>query len=185
MNALVFVTGNERKLLEARGILAPLKVDVEPLDLPELQGSSDEIAAEKAKVAFAQLNKPLFVEDTSLHINALGGLPGPYIKHFLKSIGNDGILKMLSAFEDRSAVVRTTIGYCLEDGTVGTVYGEMPGTIVEARGTSNFGVFGFDPIFLPEGFDKTYAEMSNDEKNAISHRRKALEALRNILNEGD
>lgn len=182
--SLVFVTGSSRKLREAREILAPIEIATQALDLPEPQGTPEEIAAEKARLAFKQLKVPLFVEDTSLHITALGGLPGPYVKHFLETIGNEGIAKMLSAFRDKSAVSRTTIAYCLADGVVRVVKGEARGRIVEPRGTSNFGTFGFDPIFQPEGKRRTYAEMAPEEKNAISQRRKALEALHDALTQG-
>ena len=181
VGSLVFVTGNPRKLQEASEILAPIELSTETLDLPELQGSPDEIAREKARLAFKQLKVPLFVEDTSLHINAFGGLPGPYVKHFIQAIGTEGIVKMLSSFKDKSAVSRTTIAYCLDDGIISVVKGEVKGSIVEPRGTSNFGAFGFDPIFQPEGKNRTYAEMPSEEKNALSQRMKALKALHDAL----
>lgn len=182
--SLVFVTGSSRKLEEAREILAPIEVRTKALELPELQGSSDEIAKEKARLAFKQLRVPLFVEDTSLHITALGGLPGPYVKHFIAAVGNGGIVRMLSAFRDKSAISRTTIAYCLADGAVRVVKGEARGRIVRPRGASNFGAFGFDPIFQPKGKRRTYAEMAGEEKNAISQRRKALEMLHDALTQG-
>lgn len=185
VGSLVFVTGSARKLKEAREILAPIEISTESLDLPELQGTPDDIAREKARLAFEQLKVPLFVEDTSLHITALGGLPGPYVKHFLQTIGNEGIVRMLSSFKDKSAVSRTTIAYCLGDGAVSVVKGGVKGSIVEPRGTSNFGAFGFDPIFQPEGKSRTYAEMPSEEKNALSQRRKALEALHDALTQGE
>lgn len=184
VGALVFVTGSSRKLKEAQEILAPIEIQTKALDLPELQGTPEEIAAEKARLAFKQLKVPLFVEDTSLHIVALGGLPGPYVKHFLHAVGNAGIVKMLSPFRDKRAISRTTIAYCLDGGAVTVVKGEARGSIVEPRGTSNFGAFGFDPIFQPEGKKKTYAEMAPEEKNSLSQRRKALEALHKALTQG-
>jgi len=178
IDELVFVTANEHKLAEARAILSPLAVRAVVLDLPEMQGSPEEIAREKALSAFSRLKTPLFVEDTSLHCAGLKGLPGPYIKHFIAALGPAGIFRMASAFGDTRATARTTLAYCLADGEVLTVQGEASGTLVEPRGASGF---GFDPSFLPDGEKKTFGEMSAHEKNKISHRRRALEALRKVL----
>jgi len=174
-----FVTSNKNKLIEFQKILDPIQVVQLSYDIPELQGSPEEIARSKAHVAYQRFGIPLFVEDTSLHLNALGGLPGPYIKHFIGKIGCQGIVDMLKGFEDKGAVAKTTIGIALGKKT-GTATGEMRGTIVEPRGESTF---GFDPIFLPEGEEKTYAQMSADEKNNISHRRKAIDLLKEALSE--
>ena len=119
------------------------------------------------------------VEDTGLCFNAMKGLPGPYIKWFLESLGHDGLNKMLVGFEDHSAYAQCTFAY-----TPGPEYepmvfvGKTPGKIVPARGPPDF---GWDPIFMPDGYDVTYAEMDKATKNTISHRYRALDALRTYL----
>jgi len=90
-----------------------------------------------------------------------------------------GIVKMLQGFEDKTAVAKTTIGIALGEKS-GTATGEVSGKIVQPRGEAKF---GFDPIFQPEGEEKTFAEMTPDEKNSISHRRKALDLLKDALAE--
>ncbi|MBS3164372.1 non-canonical purine NTP pyrophosphatase [Candidatus Woesearchaeota archaeon] len=174
---LAFVTGSANKLKEAREILAPIVIEQLALEVPELQGEPEEIARAKVHVAYQQARVDLFVEDTSLHCQALKGLPGPYVKHFIGKLGAEGLWQILSAFPERRAVARTVVGFVIR-GKVGIAAGEVSGTIVAPRGTS---AFGFDPIFQPEGEKRTYAEMSAAEKNSISHRRKALEMLRQAL----
>ena len=96
-----FVTGNANKLKEVRAILgsscdASFVLEAKKVDLPELQGEPETIAAEKAALAARQIGGPTLVEDTSLCFNALGGLPGPYVKWFLEKTGHDGLYNMLS-----------------------------------------------------------------------------------------
>eukprot|EP01125_Pyxidicula_operculata_P005811 TRINITY_DN2029_c0_g1_i1.p1 TRINITY_DN2029_c0_g1~~TRINITY_DN2029_c0_g1_i1.p1 ORF type:complete len:120 (-),score=17.41 TRINITY_DN2029_c0_g1_i1:39-398(-) len=107
-------------------------------------------------------------------------MPGPYIKWFLKSCGHEGLNKMLSGFEDKSGYAMATFSFTAGEGKeVFTFSGKTDGNIVAARGESGF---GWDPIFQPhEGHGKTYGEMTKDEKNSISHRRRALEKLTSFL----
>ena len=104
-------------------------------------------------------------------------MPGPYIKWFLEKIGPEGLHRMLAGFDDKSAEARCTFAY--HDGTEGSSVllfrGVTAGTIVDPRGPRDF---GWDPCFQPQGFDLTYAEMDKAVKNTISHRFKALDALR-------
>ncbi|MCX7894815.1 MAG: non-canonical purine NTP pyrophosphatase [Thermoanaerobaculum sp.] len=178
---LTFVTSSEEKFQEAQAILAlPLqRVD---LDLPEVQGLDVEVLAEeKARTAFAQLQRPVIVEDTSLELEALGGFPGPLVKWLLKAAGPQALPQMLQGFATRAAVARTAAvafdGVRLIRGV-----GKVRGIIVpQPRGS---GGFGWDVGFAPEGGDgRTYAEMSPQEKNRISHRAHALRALRHALEE--
>ncbi|CAE7893797.1 unnamed protein product, partial [Symbiodinium sp. KB8] len=112
---LTFVTGNKNKLLEVQKILAdgelPFSITNKSLDLPELQGEPEEVAAEKCKLAAAEVGGPVFCEDTSLCFNALGGLPGVYIKWFLGKLGHDGLNKMLAGFEDKSAYAQCIFAF--------------------------------------------------------------------------
>lgn len=179
-----FATGNNKKLQEVVAILAdghplPFEIDSVKLDLPELQGEPEDIAKEKCRLASQEVGGAVMVEDTCLCFNALKGLPGPYIKWFLEKCGHDGLNRMLDGFEDRTAYAQCTFAY-----TPGPEYeplifiGRTHGAIVPARGPTDF---GWDPIFLPDGFKETYAEMEKSVKNTISHRYRALDALRSYL----
>eukprot|EP01034_Spumella_vulgaris_P022580 gene22581-28713_t len=128
------------------------------IDLPELQGEPDEVSREKCKLAAEQVKGPVMVEDTSLCYNALGGLP---------------------AYEDKSAYAQCVFSFTMGPGQeVFTFVGRTHGKIVPARGPLDF---GWDPIFQPDGYDGTYAELSKEIKNTISHRYRSLEALREYL----
>lgn len=187
---IVFVTGNEKKLEEVKRILQPSADDNNTLqyilmskkvDLPELQGDPIAIAREKCTAAAGLVGGPVITEDTSLCFNALRGLPGPYIRSFLESCGLEGLHKMLSGFEDKSAYAQTVVAFSAGPGKDPIVFdGRTNGKIVPARGSLDF---GWDPIFEPvEGDGKTYAEMTGPEKDAISHRSRAFHQLRDYMN---
>ncbi|KAH7832936.1 hypothetical protein Vadar_001537 [Vaccinium darrowii] len=174
---VTFVTGNAKKLEEVRAILGhSIPFNSLKLDLPELQGEPEEISKEKARLAANQVNGPVLVEDTCLCFNALKGLPGPYIKWFLQKIGHEGLNNLLMAYTDKSAyalcVFSLALGPTMEPITF---LGKTPGKIVPPRGPNDF---GWDPIFQPDGYDQTYAEMPKEEKNKISHRSRALALVR-------
>ncbi|KAI8072883.1 inosine triphosphate pyrophosphatase [Gongronella butleri] len=180
LHKLSFVTGNKNKLTEVQAILqGVIDVDSHKIDLPELQGTTQDIAIEKCKMAADILQGPCMTEDTCLCFNAMNGMPGPYIKWFLSSVGLEGLNKMLDGFEDRTAYALCTIGYCEGPGHEPVIFeGITPGRIVRARGPTDF---GWDPVFEPDGFDKTYAELDKETKNTISHRYRALEKLKEHL----
>ena len=175
MKRIVFVTTNENKIKEASEIL---RIEIVPKDLEidEVQTlDPSECVEKKAEVAYSLTKSPILVEDTSLFFSAWGQLPGVFIDYFMKSLGNEGILKLLSSEKDRSALAQTSL--CYFDGkklivTVGKVKGTIP---TEIRGK---GGFGWDPIFIPQGKNKTFAEMTSKEKNSLSMRRIALEVLK-------
>ncbi|ORX59268.1 hypothetical protein BCR36DRAFT_317314 [Piromyces finnis] len=178
---IVFVTGNINKLKEVNAILdldKPLKN--QKIDLPELQGPSTQyIATQKCLEAARRVNGPVLTEDTSLHFNSLKGLPGPYIKWFLQELGHNGLNDILAAYEDKSAYALCTFAYCEGPGKEVQLFeGKTNGKIVMPRGPTDF---GWDPIFQPEGFEQTYAEMPKSMKNTISHRYKALEKVKKFL----
>lgn len=183
---VTFVTGNAKKLeevvaiLSAGGAALPCDVTNAKLDLPELQGEPEEVAAEKAKLAAQEIGGPAMTEDTSLCFNALGGLPGVYIKWFLEKLGHDGLNKMLAAHEDKSAYAQCVFAYCAGPGAKPVTFvGRTAGKIVGARGPLDF---GWDPVFEPdESGGKTFAEMAKPDKNAISHRGRALAKVRDFL----
>ena len=143
------------------------------LDLPEYRSEDvGEIARGKAQHAYSQLKVPLIVDDTGFFIDALKGFPGPYAAYVLQSIGNTGILKLMSAVSDRNARFVTAIAFADEQG-VHVFKGTIEGRITSSpRGT---GGFGYDPIFETGG--KTLAEIPLDEKSRISHRARALAAF--------
>jgi len=183
---ITFVTGNKKKVEEIQRLLQdgsggviPYQITNRKLDLPELQGEPEEIAIEKCKLAATQVDGPVLIEDTSLCFNSLNGLPGPYIKWFLEKTGHDGLNNLLANYEDKGAYAQTIFSLWL-DGEVHLFVGKTDGNIVPARGALDF---GWDPIFEPiegEG-GRTYAEMTKDEKNRISHRGKAFLKLKSFL----
>ncbi|KAH8261846.1 hypothetical protein KR038_005054 [Drosophila bunnanda] len=172
---ITFVTGNAKKLEELLAILGPSfprPIVSQKIDLPELQGDIDEIAIKKCKEAARQVNGPVLVEDTSLCFNSLEGLPGPYIKWFLEKLQPEGLHRLLHGWEDKSAQAICTFGYCDGVGAEPLIFkGITDGVIVAPRGPRDF---GWDPVFQPKGYDKTYAELPKAEKNTISHRYRAL-----------
>jgi inosine triphosphate pyrophosphatase len=184
---ITFVTGNKKKLEEVQRILfdddsnhASFTLTNAKLDLKELQGDPVEIAKEKCEAAAKAIGGAVITEDTSLCFMALQELPGPYIKWFLEKCGHDGLNKMISAYEDKSAYAQTVVAYSEGPGKEVHVFdGRTMGNIVPARGTLDF---GWDPIFEPdEGGGKTYAEMNKDEKDSISHRSRAFSKLKTFL----
>ena len=180
MEKLYFVTGNKNKLAEVQQILGD-SVDLEAvdIDLPELQGTPEEIVLEKCRIAFDQLKKPCIVEDTSLCFNALNGLPGPYIKWFIKDGDLTKLQKMLVGFNNYTGYAQCIFALKTEERFETVLFvGQTHGKIVEPKGPKNF---GWDPVFQPDGSDKTFAEMDNNEKNKISHRFKALEKMQKFI----
>lgn len=181
---IYFATGNKKKLEEVVAILEaghklPFSVQPAAVDLPELQGDPEEIAAEKCRLAVEKLQAAVMVEDTCLCFNALKGLPGPYIKWFLQRLGHDGLNRMLVGFDDKTAYAQCTFAYSAGPGCEPIVFvGRTDGRIVPARGPPDF---GWDPIFEPSGFDQTYAELDKQVKNGISHRYRSLDKLRAYL----
>ncbi|XP_009377451.2 inosine triphosphate pyrophosphatase [Pyrus x bretschneideri] len=170
---VTFVTGNAKKLEEVRAILGTsIPFNSLKLDLPELQGEPEDISKEKARLAAIQVNGPVLVEDTCLCFNALKGLPGPYIKWFLQKLGHEGLNNLLMAYEDKSAYALCSFSFTTGPSVEPiTFLGKTPGRIVPARGPTDF---GWDPVFQPDGYEQTYAEMPKEEKNKISHRFRAL-----------
>lgn len=177
---ITFITSNNNKLKEVQSILNTCNFNTMSLDLPEIQGDPEEIAIEKCKYALNVLKCPVLIEDTCLCFHALQNLPGPYIKWFFKKLKNDGLIKLLSGFEDKSAHALCIFALGIPDKEPILFIAKTNGQIVPPRGSE---IFGWDPIFQPNGYNCTYAEMDNDKKNKISHRFKALVQLKLYLNE--
>ncbi|GAQ87725.1 Inosine triphosphate pyrophosphatase [Klebsormidium nitens] len=181
---VTFVTGNAKKLEEVKAIIGgKIPFKSVKLDLPELQGEPEEISKEKCRIAARQVQGPTLVEDTCLCYNALNGLPGPYVKWFLQKTGHEGLNNLLLAYDDKSAYAMCIFSFAMDaDSEPITFTGKTHGVVVPARGP---GDFGWDPIFQPDGYDLTYAEMPKEEKNKISHRRRALDKVREFFEKHD
>ena len=179
---LTFITSNKKKLEEVIQILGPnfpYIIKALDLDLPELQGEPEYIVSEKCRLASLKVDGAVLVEDTSLCFNALGGMPGPYIKWFQDKIGLEGLNNLLMAYEDKTAVAKCIFAFKNCKGEPIHIFtGKVNGSIVEPRGALKF---GWDPIFLPNGYRQTFAEMDSETKNQISHRYKALQLVKEFL----
>ncbi|WP_456421801.1 XTP/dITP diphosphatase [Thermococcus sp.] len=179
---LAFITSNPGKVEEAREYFKPLGVEVYQLriEYPEIQADTlEEVAEYGAKWLAEKIEGPFFLDDSGLFIDALRGFPGVYSAYVYKTLGYLGILKLLEGEMNRSAHFKSVIAYW--DGELHIFTGRVDGEITtEPRGK---GGFGFDPVFKPRGFDKTFAEMTTEEKNKISHRGRALRAFAQWLRE--
>ncbi|EDN06501.1 predicted protein [Histoplasma mississippiense (nom. inval.)] len=128
MKTINFITGNKNKLAEVQAILGDtIEVQNRAIDVPEIQGSIEEIAKEKCRKAAETVQGPALTEDTALEFNALKGLPGPYIKWFLEALGHDGLNKLLDPYEDKSIVAVCTFAFSSGPGSNGPSQG--PGDI--------------------------------------------------------
>lgn len=165
---LRFVTTNPGKVHEATEYL-PETVEQYDYDYTEIQSDDlAEIAAHGATEAFEAANGPVFVEDSGLFVDALDGFPGPYSSFVYATLGIERVAALARSEADQTARFRSVIAYTDGD-TVETFEGAVVGRIVEPRGTEGF---GYDPIFEHDG--RTFAELPTEEKNAVSHRGRAL-----------
>jgi XTP/dITP diphosphohydrolase len=172
---LVLVTQNPHKLKELTPLFKKYKVefDTTSLEKHEIRSESiEEIAQLAAKVAYETLQQPVVVDDTGFFVDSLNGFPGSYAGIILNFIGFEGILRLMTDKNERASVFKTAVGY-FDGETLESFVGTMSGSV--ARESAGVGGFGYDPIFIPDGFTKTYAELTFDEKVSISHRTKAFE----------
>lgn len=178
MDVITFITGNAKKAERIREIL-PIELNHKKVDLIEIQSMDvREVVRYKVLEAYKHVQGPVLVEDVSLRFNALGKLPGPYVKSFLEQIDNEGLCKWLDGYTDRSAVAHVCFG--LYDGNeIHFFENEKSGIIApEPRGPKDF---GWDPIFIPEGSQLTYAELGSVGSIPFSMRRPALKKLEEFL----
>ncbi len=170
MSSLYFASSNQNKFEEARLVLSEFGISLKffRCNLEEIQAKSlEEIAVHKVSQAYLLCSKPVIVEDDGLFIKVLMGFPGPYSSFVFDTIGNKGILKLLS--RQRSAEFRSIIAYSGKKGDVMIFDGNVKGKIsTKLQGKR----WGFDPIFIPHGETLTYSQLKN--KNLISHRYLAL-----------
>jgi XTP/dITP diphosphohydrolase len=167
---------NVNKFHEAKSALSDMKIKVIMLKKRKIEIQSDkieEVVKRSALWITERDARPIIVEDAGFFIHALGGFPGPYSSYVYRKIGLAGILELLDLSTNRGAEFRSAVAFCDCGDLIRMFTGSVNGTVThEKRGT---GGFGFDPIFIPRGEKRTFAEMSIEEKNHISHRAKALE----------
>lgn len=194
---IIFATGNPGKLREAAEVLGPDYEIVSPASLgiteeiPETGSTLQENSLQKAQYLFERTGLPVFADDTGLEVDALGGAPGIYSARYAGP-GHDhnaNMAKLLDELSSRDAFdptsrrarFRTVVTLILADGTPHYFEGVCEGSIATGkRGTAGF---GYDPVFLPDAYPgRTLAEVSEEEKNAVSHRGNALRALSRWLN---
>lgn len=200
---IVFATNNRNKLAEIQSILGD-RFEIVSLkdigcdaDIPETGSTLEENAMQKARYIYDNYGLSVFADDTGLEVDALGGAPGVYSARYAGGEGHDSeanmtrLLSELGENNNRKAQFRTVIALLLKDDSAtdnnqpepagklfeGIAKGEI---ILERRGGEGF---GYDPIFMPEGYDRTFAELGLDVKNKISHRAKAVERLAEYLKE--
>lgn len=174
MGNIIFVTGNQGKFEEAKQIIPDLvQQDIDLVEIQEIDPKK--VITHKLEEAKKLLSGNLIVEDTSLYLNGLNGLPGPLIKWFMKTIGNDGLFKIANSIGDTKAIAKVVVGFSKENGNIEFFEGAIDGNIVSPRGDNGF---GWDPIFQPIGETKTFAEMTQEEKNEISMRKIAFQKLK-------
>jgi len=143
---------------------------------PEIQAESLEITIIPGlQWVISKYNRPVMIDDSGLFIDALKGFPGVYSSYVFKTVGNDGILNLMKGLKDRKARFECCIGFMRPGAEPFIAKGVAPGTISSKK--MGAGGFGYDPIFVPDGFDRTYAQFEIKDKNKISHRGRAIDLL--------
>ncbi len=173
---IFFATGNLHKYEEASDLLSKYGIRITRVNVKtvEIQANSVEDVAifsvmQASKMGFL----PILVEDAGLFINVLKGFPGPFSSYVYRTIGTKGVLKLLEGEKDRFSEFRSSVAFYASNGLKKCFSGVVAGRISEwERGTRGF---GFDPIFAPmNGDGRTFAEMTTEEKNNLSHRAEAF-----------
>ena len=193
---IVMASHNQHKIKEIEAITQKFGMPVisrddagvPPVEIAEDGETFEENSLKKAQEILKLCGRITLADDSGLEVDYLGGAPGVYSARFAGEDGNDAknnekLLKLLDGLkkEDRKAKFVSVITMVFPDGEVLTARGECPGRIITAPAGENG--FGYDPLFVPDGYDKTFAQLTAEEKNRISHRAKALEKLEQLLNE--
>src|SRR3990167_8016525 len=177
LSEITVVTTSKDKLAEINKILGT-NHKVSKIEIPEIQSLNlDEVITEKAKAAYKIFKKPVLVEDVSLEIKALKGLPGTFVKFFIATLGTEGTVALV---KNKKTDTKVTDAIAIYDGKnlkvfKGTVYGTL-----SPKNRGSYG-FGFDKVFIPKGYTKTYAQLPDQVKNSISHRALALKKVKKYL----
>ena len=180
MKDFVFVSGNMHKVHWLEVFLGH-KVEHAKLNLDEIQSLDPRnVIAHKTRQAYLALQRPVLVEDTSLQFNALGKLPGPFIKFFLEQLGNEGLCKLLKPYDNKSAIATVIFGYF--DGTNVHYFEATKKGAIASNPRGEMG-HGWDPIFIPQGSGKTYGEMSQSEyeSDEVSLRKDAVKHFKDYI----
>ena len=182
MPELQIITSNNGKIKEFKEIFGDSKyLPVQNnIDYPEIQAPSLEDVVDFGLSWLGEKIEPPFViDDSGVFIDNFDGFPGVYTRYVYDTIGLAGVLKQMQGVDNRACTFRCVLGLLTESGEKQKFVGECSGTLInELRGDEGF---GYDPIFIPEGFDKTFAELESEEKNSISHRGKAMGKLIDFL----
>ena len=178
LSDVLFASSNTNKYEEAKKILAEFDIELDffQTDLVEIQDDSlAKIAVQKALNAYDKCKKPVIIEDDGLFIESLSGFPGPYSSYIFNTIGNNGILKLMG--DNRDAQFVAIIAFCDSSNEPTLFESRVAGTISK---NIQDGGWGYDPIFIPEKQNKTYAELTN--KNKLSHRYESLKKFASWFN---
>ncbi|MDO4482459.1 MAG: XTP/dITP diphosphatase [Bacillota bacterium] len=192
MLTVIAATQNKHKLTELRAIMEKFGMEVisqgeagfGDIDVVEDGETFEENSFKKANEIMKLSGKIAVADDSGLAVDFLDGAPGVYSaryagEHKSDEDNNNKLLKELEGTENRGAKFVSVVTMVYPDGKVLSARGECPGKIIRApRGD---GGFGYDPLFVPDGFEKTFAEITAEEKNTVSHRAKALEKLEEML----
>jgi len=185
MKTIYFVTSNKGKFSEIKEKLTPFNINViqKNIGYPEIQSETlEDVVRFGIKHIQKQVNHAFIIEDAGLFVDILDGFPGVYSKYVYYTIGCEGVLKLLKNVESdkRTALFRSVYGLSEPNKNPLFFTGECHGKISMVE--KGKGGFGYDPIFIPNGEKKTFAEMSIQEKNSLSHRGNAIEKLIDYLN---
>ena len=180
MKKIYFITGNKGKVLEAEKKFSTVDIEIVQKNIcyPELQADKlEDVVGFGVKYIQKRFKELFILEDAGLFINALNGFPGVYSSYVFHTVGCNGVLKLLEGFNNdkRNACFRSVFAY-MEPGKkplffTGKCYGIISNKILGDHG------FGYDPIFIPDGSRKTFAQMETEEKNCVSHRGNSLDKL--------
>ncbi len=182
---ILFATSNRGKMEEALQILRPYGIPLQQYDGKgtEIQAdTTSEVAAYTSREAASRAGRAVLVEDAGFFVDSLNGFPGVYSAYVFKTLGVRGVLTLLNRSSKRGPTSRkarfvSSVAYCEPGGEPSVFEGSVSGTVAaRPKGTKGF---GFDPIFVPEGRDLTFGELTLDEKCAVSHRAVALRRFAN------
>ncbi len=184
MESLKVITSNVHKFQEIKQRLSDLGIELVHVKVPYMEVQADfirDIAIQSATTLLTYIDPPFMIEDSGIEIIHLKGFPGPYSSYVFRTIGWQGILNLMKQADNRSARFISTIVLVDSNRNMKVFEGFQEGEIsLEGKGSNGF---GFDPIFIPEGTSKTYAQMDMETKNHYSHRGKSTKMLYEYLEE--
>ena len=176
---LFIATGNNYKVHEMSLMLSEFGIELEQKNIPVVEpdlDSVEEIAVEKAKQAFEELNQPVIAEDTGVYFEAYNNFPGQLAKRIYLGIDFEGLISLIKLKENKKAYFKTAVAYF--DGKESKVFsGKMEGTLLEKIVSPEKDRLPYEKIFVPNDFDNALVDISVEEKNKISHRSKATKKL--------